>query len=148
MRVPLPYRPVGFVKRFARDESGAVTVEAVLWIPFFFLVLMLITDASLAFFSKAQAYRIIENGNRTFSTRVNSTDTTAETWIKSQFRTQFPRATDANITVDTVPDKTSGTVSSYIRYRARDVVAFNTLNVLGNWTITVRAQQYVEWPLP
>ena len=153
MRAPFA-RLTRFAKRFARDEGGAVTVEAVLWIPFFFLVLMLITDASLAFFSKAQAYRIIESGNRAFSIN-SSTSVTAETkktntqaWINAQFRAQFPRATAANVTVTTVPDKASGTVSTSLTYRARDVVAFNTLSVLGNWTITVRAQQYVEWALP
>ena len=137
-----------FAMRFAKDEEGAVTVEAVIWIPFFFLVLMLITDTSLAFFSKAQAYRLLESGNRSFSIKANTAETTTETWISSQFRAAFPRVSAANLTVDTQTSKTSGTVATYIRYRARDVVPFNTLNVLGNWTITVRAQQFVEWQLP
>ena len=139
--------PFARLKRFARDESGFITIEAVLWIPFFLIILMLITDTSLAFFSKAQAYRIIENGNRAFAINDDSTELATEGWIKTQFRNQFARAGSANVTVDTVPDSASGTVSSSLTYRARDVVLFNTLAVLGDWKITVRAQQYVEWSL-
>jgi Flp pilus assembly protein TadG len=134
--------------RFAGDEDGAVTVEAVLWIPFFFFVLMLMTDTSMAFFSKAQAYRIIENGNRAFAIKANTTDTATEDWVKTQFQNQFPRAkTDPALVVDTVPDKATGTVATTLTYRARDVVMFNTLGVLGNWTMTVQAKQYVEWTI-
>jgi Flp pilus assembly protein TadG len=147
--LPAPFaRMTRFATRFSRDEEGAVTVEAVLWIPFFFFVLMLITDASLAFFSKAQAYRIIESGNRAFSVNDDSTPADTQTWIESQFLDQFTRAGDANVTATTTPDSDSGTVSSSLTYRARDVVLFNSLGVLGNWTITVQAQQYVEWAMP
>jgi Flp pilus assembly protein TadG len=153
--LPAPFaRPIRFATRFAMDEEGAVTVEAVLWIPFFFFVLMLITDTSLAFFSKAQAYRIIENGNRAFSINGDPSvtpetkRTNTQTWIENQFIAQYKRATAANVDVVTTPNSASGTVSTSLTYRARDVVAFNTLSVLGNWTITVQAQQYVEWRLP
>ena len=147
--MPAPFaRPTRFARRFAQDEEGAVTVEAVLWIPFFFFILMLITDASLAFFSKAQAYRIIESGNRAFSVNDDSTAAGTQTWIENQFLAQFTRASAANVDVVTTPDSDSGTVSSSLTYRARDVVAFNTLGVLSNWTITVQTQQYVEWAMP
>jgi Flp pilus assembly protein TadG len=150
LRAPFA-RLTRFATRFAREESGAVTVEAVLWIPFFIFILMLITDVSLAFFSRAQAYRIIESGNRAFSINgdpliaTETKRTNTQTWIENQFLAQYKRATAANVDVETTPNSGSGTVSTSLTYRARDVVAFNTLNVLGNWTIRVQTQQYVEW---
>ncbi|EYD76104.1 hypothetical protein Rumeso_02293 [Rubellimicrobium mesophilum DSM 19309] len=146
MRAPL-VRLTRFASRFARDEGGAVTVEAVLWIPFFFFVLMLITDTSMAFFSKAQAYRLIETYNRGYA--INSswkaTDTASE--IKRQFRVQFPRASDTDVTVSFTPSSANGTVATSITYPAKAVVLFNTLNVLGGWKITVQAMQYLERPV-
>lgn len=133
-----------FARRFARDEGGSVTVEAVIWLPIFFFILMLVTDASLAFFSKAQAYRIIESGNRAFSINKDSTPATTQTWIQTQFLNQFKRARSANVTAETKTDPAAGTVSSSLTYRARDVVLFNTLGVMSGWRISVQAQQYVE----
>ena len=147
MRAPSVARLTGFAKRFARDEGGAVTVEAVIWIPFFLLILLLIVNTSFAFFSRAQAYRLIENANRKFSITVNSTDTQAEDYVRTRFATLYPRSS-GNISLDTYTNKTSGTVTTRLTYRARDVVMFNALNVLSGWTITVQASQFVEWPLP
>ena len=146
LRVTLVNPMAGWARRFSRDESGSVTVETVIWIPFFFFILMLITDASLAFFSRAQAFRIIESGNRAFSITANTTPATTQTWVKNQFTSQFSRATSASAVTE--PNRTSGTVSTTLTYRARDVVLFNTLGVMSNWTIAVRSQQYVEWKLP
>jgi Flp pilus assembly protein TadG len=139
--------PTRFVSRFAQDEDGGVTVEAVIWLPVFFFVLMMITDASMAFFSRAQAYRILESGNRAFSLSDTSTKAVTETWIETQFRNQFKRASAANVDAVTTTDKTGGTVSTTLTYRARDVVPFNTLGVMSGWTISVQAQQFVEWSL-
>ena len=132
-------RPTRFAAGFARDEGGAVTVEAVIWIPFFFFVLMLITDASMAFFSKAEAYRVIESGNRAFATSRFETTSATATWIENQFKTL-----SASADATTTADPSAGTVSTTLVYPAREVVLFNTLGVLGGWAITVQAQQYVE----
>lgn len=139
-------RPARFIQRFARDEGGSVTVEAVVWIPFFVLVLLLIANTSFVFFSRAQAYRLIENANRKFSITMNSSDTQAEDYVKTRFAMLYPRSAN-NISLDTYTNKGAGTVTTRLTYRARDVVMFNALNVLSGWTITVQASQFVEWPL-
>lgn len=132
-------RLTAFIQRFSRDEAGSVTVEAVLWIPFFFGLLMLITDVSLAFFSRAEAFRLIEIGNRSFSVRPGATTADVETWIEEQFDILSPGAQ-----ATTRVDAGTGIVSTILEYPAREVSLFGSLGVMGGWTIRVRAMQYVE----
>lgn len=56
-----------FSARFLKNEEGSLTVESVLWIPFFFVFLGLIADVSLIFNGRAQAYRVVHDMNRQVS---------------------------------------------------------------------------------
>ena len=49
----------GWLSRFRRDEEGSATIEAVLWIPMFMFLTVLIADTSFIFFGRAQAMRLI-----------------------------------------------------------------------------------------
>ena len=131
-----------FVGRFARDESGAVTVEAVIWIPVFFFVLMLITDASLAFFSRAEAFRIVQNGNRAYSVGDLASTAAVETWVEGAFTRS--KSDDATTTIST--DKTL--VTTQLSFPIVQVVAFSTFGLPSTWKIVVSSQHYVEWPNP
>ena len=142
MFVSVVRRPFAFAKRLARDEQGTITVEAVLWIPLFFFILMLITDASMAFFSKGEAIRTVQMGNWAFARNPDATVAGTQDWIEQQFAAYAP-----NAEAITTTDSEHGTVSTTLQYPAGDVVPFNTLGVLGNWKIAVRARQHLEWEL-
>lgn len=133
-------------RRFAREEAGAVTVEAVIWIPFFFFILALITDASLAFFAKAEAFRIIQAGNRLYSIEQDKDANTAaelETWIENAFES---RSANANATTTLVEVSTGQTVvSTALTIPIREVMLFDA-GVPDSWVMTVGSQHYVEWP--
>lgn len=141
LRAPF-VRLTRFAQRFARDESGAVTVEAVLWIPFFFFVLMLITDASLAFYARAQAYRVVEDALRQYSIGKLASEGATDTYIEDRFKSLAP-----NVNATTSYDTTTRLITTEMDFPARNVVRFNTLRVVNSWKIRVRAQQYKEWPL-
>lgn len=55
------------VKRFREDENGAISVEFVLWMPVFLLVLMLITDATLVFSAEARLWSVTRDAARQMS---------------------------------------------------------------------------------
>ncbi|TNC72971.1 TadE/TadG family type IV pilus assembly protein [Rubellimicrobium roseum] len=132
-------RPCRFLRRFAREEEGSVTIETVLWFPVIFWLMLLIADASLAFFAKAQAFRIIQDANRAYSTqRLEDTDDVAA-WIKERFRSFSPGAT---VRTQLVQD--GMLVQTDMAIPVRDVVRFNSLGVPANWTINLSAQHYVE----
>jgi Flp pilus assembly protein TadG len=133
--------------RFARDESGAITVEAVLWLPFFFAILILIVDVSLAFYAKAQAFRTIENGNRAFAVGRASFQSTAatQTWIDNALAGLSPNATVSTTCISgTGAACDGGLVSTTVVMPARDIMMFNLSGIIGDFNMTVRAQQYVE----
>jgi Flp pilus assembly protein TadG len=133
-------RSTRFTTRFARDEEGAVTVEAVLWIPLFFFLLILITNSALAFYARGEAFRIVQNGNRAYSAHTLASKEAVEAWIEGAFtRTQND---DAVTTISA--DKTI--VTTQLTFPIRDVIAFNSLSLPISWTLTVRSQHYVEWP--
>lgn len=49
---------------FRRREDGAITVEAVLWLPFYLMFFSLIADVSMMFHGQAKAQRIAQDVNR------------------------------------------------------------------------------------
>lgn len=128
--------------RFVRTEDGSVTVEAVLWFPMFIWLMMIIADASLAFFAKAEAFRIIQDGNRAFSTKaIASVDTVdeVEAYILGEFGDY---SKDATAVTETVSGGTI--VRTRLSIPVEDVVLFNTMGVPRGWRMSVQSQHYVE----
>jgi Flp pilus assembly protein TadG len=132
--------PACGIGRFARDQSGAVSVEAVLWIPFFFMLLALITDASLAFFSRAEAFRIVQTGNRLYSVGTYTTTAEVQGFVTRAFQGQ-----SRNAVARTVTDAGGRVVGTQLHYPMRDVVLFGT-GMPASWRINVQSMHYVEWP--
>jgi Flp pilus assembly protein TadG len=126
-----------FLKRFLREEAGAVTVESILWMAFFFWILMLMADVSFAFLGRVQALRIVEDGNRAYALRRLDTEEDAEAWIEAQYARYSPSAQASTVV-------SSGIVATALTFPARDLTLFNTLNVLGGQTMTVRTQHHLE----
>jgi len=54
-------------RRFLRGASGTMSVEAVLWLPMFLIMVIVIADTSLVFSRRAQALRIVQDANRGMS---------------------------------------------------------------------------------
>ncbi|MCX7568006.1 pilus assembly protein [Sulfitobacter sp. F26169L] len=52
---------------FLTREEGAATVEAVIWVPIFFVLLAIMINLSMVFFSKSQIIRVVQDGNRALS---------------------------------------------------------------------------------
>ena len=53
-----------YISEFRSDDSGAVTVEFVLWVPVFMTILWLVADASLLFFSNTKMWRVASDTTR------------------------------------------------------------------------------------
>lgn len=125
------------LRRFARDEGGAVTVEAVLWLPFFLGLLLLITNVSFSFYAKAQAYRIIESANRAYALDRFTTTRQTRDWIRLRLADISPRATVTTTTAN-------GLVSSTVVMPSSDLFLLDFGDYFDPFNVTVRAQQYVE----
>ena len=125
------------LRGFLREEAGGVTVESVLWMSFFFGILMLMADVSFALHGRAEALRIIEDGNRAYALRRLGSEEEAEAWIEAQYA-----SLSANAQASTVVS--SGVVATALTFPAKDVTLFGMLDVMSGWTMTVQSQQHLE----
>ena len=73
------------MKRFGRDESGTVTVEFVLWVPFIFAFVLIAADATLAFMRQSQMWQVSRETARIVS-RYGMDEVTAETFAATEAR--------------------------------------------------------------
>jgi Flp pilus assembly protein TadG len=86
-----PRKPSLFA-RFRR-EDGAVTVEAVFWVPFFVALLMLLADAALIFYGQARALSVAQEANRALSVGNFATYADTESFIETALAGMSPGVT-------------------------------------------------------
>lgn len=55
------------LRRFCRCEDGSYTLEAVIWMPIFAILLAIIMNLSMMFFHESQMMRISQDAVRSFS---------------------------------------------------------------------------------
>ena len=82
------------LRRFCRGEDGSFTLEAVIWMPIFAILLAIVMNLSMVFFYESQMLRITQDATRAFSLG-RFTEAEAEQYIID--RLDF---IEANITVD------------------------------------------------
>jgi Flp pilus assembly protein TadG len=133
----------GAFRRFQRRDDGSATVEVVLWIPFFLLLLALIADASLLFNRQAQMLRDVQDANRAYSTgRVTSTNA-VQTLLVNAYQ-PVSAEVSAVSTLDTSVVST-GIIRTTLSVPARDVNSIGIIASLSNFNLTVTAQHYREF---
>ncbi|MBC7141878.1 MAG: pilus assembly protein, partial [Rhodobacteraceae bacterium] len=57
----------GRFSRFSRCDDGAATVEAVLWLPLYVMLIALLADVSMMFHGQSRLLRIAQDANRNMS---------------------------------------------------------------------------------
>lgn len=55
-------------RRFVREESGSVTVEFVLWIPIFIIIMFLVIDVCILFITQANMWAVARDTTRRVAT--------------------------------------------------------------------------------
>ncbi|MBT8415129.1 MAG: pilus assembly protein [Boseongicola sp.] len=120
------------IARFTRCQSGALTVEAVLWVPVYLFLFVFIADVSLIFHGQAKATRIAYDGNRMAS--VGSFETASETSSAIRGRVQLfsPQAT-----VNTVFG--SNEVTTTVVMPAADLAAIGLIGRIVDLDVTVQS---------
>lgn len=126
-----------WLARFKEDQSGTATIESLLWIPLFFYIFVLITDASFIFFGKAQALRIIQDGNRAYSVDAFETSEEASAYIQSQLRAFAPQAT-------VTTNVSNGIIVTNATLRSGDLMAVGSIPGIKNIDIQITAQHFQE----
>lgn len=125
------------VRRFVRNEDGAATVEAVVWLPFFFALFGLLTDVSMVFYNQSRLLRIAQDANRNMSVGRLTDAQATENFIKAASATVSPR-------VSAVTSVTSGLITTTVTVPLSDLDLFGVGGVFRNVNMTVRAEHLME----
>lgn len=135
--------PARSLRGFRRDEAGTATIEALLWLPVFFFLLVMIVNGSFIFYGKSQALRIIQDTNRAFSTGRLGNEAAAETYLRSQLGVFAPSVlTDLSL-VDT--SVSGGIITSSARIPLGELAALQTFSLFTTGSLFVQSQHYREF---
>ena len=124
-------------RRWWAREEGTASVEAVLWLPLFFLTLGIITDVTMIFHGYTQALRVMQDANRSLSVGRLETTAAAETFIEAALAPLSAAASATSTTVD-------GIVTTVVTLPAADLQILGVLSQFNTLTLTLRAQHMVE----
>lgn len=125
------------IRRFRSAEGGAATIEAVLWIPLFVLMLIFVIDVAFVFHNQAQAFRIVQDGNRALSVGLIADPAAAATELKAALSRISAHAT-ADVRVD------YGIIHTIVTIPVGDMTAVGTLDFLRGYDMSISTQHYME----
>lgn len=124
-------------RRFVKSEDGSFTIEAVLWMPVFVVLLCIIADASMIFGRKAEVLRIIQDANRSMSIGKFRDVQTAMDYISVRIDGISP-----NALVETTV--TAGVVRTVVKMPASDLTSDVPIGILDSLTVQVAAEHLLE----
>ena len=124
------------LRAFNQAEDGSATIEFVLWLPLLMTLVLVATDASVAFMRQSHMWQVSRDTARIVS-RHGMTEAAAETYAETNARFG-----------DTVPSVSvtagTGQVAVAITTPARAMTIFGTLNFALDETITTRVIHTME----
>ncbi len=126
-------------RRLFTDEDGSFTIESVVWMPIFAILIAVIMNVSMVFFGESQMLRVVQDANRAFSLGRFEDELETETYILSRLDYM-----DADFTVNTTLN--NGIISTVLRAPATDLMPLNLMtSAFKSVDIAVSAQQIVEY---
>ena len=129
------------LKRFMADERGVATVESLLWFMLFVYLMVFIADISFIFYGKAQALRIVQDGNRAFSVGRPGATTTGETQALIRARLL---SLDSDPAVTTTYSGATGLIQTTVALNTGELMAIGSIPWLSNFDFEIVAQHYKE----
>ncbi len=134
--------------RFANDERGSVTVEAVLWLPVFFAFLGLAVDGSVLFSNRALILRTIQDANRLhsigrFGDNVAAANAAAEQYVRNNMQVCPAGVCPGGVSVDTNVDAT-GVITTRVLVPAAQIDAIGLFGLLTGFTVGIEAEYMQE----
>ena len=124
---------------FFTDEDGSFTIESVVWMPIFAILIAVIMNVSLVFFSESQMLRVVQDANRAFSLGRFENELETETYILAELDHM-----GANFTVETT--LSGGVITTVLSAPAADLMPLNLMtSAFDSVDVGVFAQQLFEY---
>jgi Flp pilus assembly protein TadG len=124
-------------RAFSRDEEGAATIEAVLWLPVLFYMVALSVDVTMVFHGYSRVIRVVEDVNRGISIgRIKTIDEG-----KAKIAANLSNYDNVESTIAIV----DGVVVTNVSVPVTSLVVIGAVEPMLDKDIAVRTQQYVEF---
>lgn len=120
-----------------REEDGAATIEAVIWIPVLIFVFALITDVALVFGGEARILRVVQDANRATSIGLIRSADDTEAMVYAGILGLAPHAS-VTTTID------SGLISTLVVVPATDLTSVGLVDALLDLNVNVSSQHLAE----
>lgn len=127
-----------WARRFRKEETGSATVEAVLWLPLFVVVFVMIADVSFVFHRQSQMMRIVQDANRAFSVGRLSSEEETENFVTDA----LAGLSESAVAVTTL---NAGVISTSVQVPVTDMVAVGFFNFLSGYNVEVSSEHYLEY---
>lgn len=129
----------GRVPRFFSSEDGSATIESVIWFPIFAMLLAVMMNVSMVFFTESQILRVVQDGNRAFSLGRLDDAAAVEAYIGTRLA-----YLNASLTISTTIS--GGQIYTMLSTPATDLMPFNFMTSAFNGVdIGVHAQHLIEF---
>jgi Flp pilus assembly protein TadG len=125
--------------RFKEDERGIATIESLLWMPLFFYLFILITDVSFIFYGKAQALRIIQDGNRAYATNLMDLES-----ARARIEARLDGLALGSEVTSMNYSSATGLVTTTARMPAASLMAVGSIPQFINLDVNITEQHYRE----
>ena len=127
------------IRRFRRSEDGSYSLEAIIWMPIFAILLALIMNITMVFYTESQILRVVQDANRLVSIGRIETEQDAEDFVLAQLN-----YLDAPLAVSTTID--SSLVTTVLTTPATSLMPLNFLrDTFTGIRVGVRAQHMIEF---
>ncbi|NNE80829.1 MAG: pilus assembly protein [Silicimonas sp.] len=126
------------IAKFRAREDGNATVEIVLWVPFFFILLMGVGQLALIFFGQTVALSAAQNATRAYSVGDITTQDEIRTFVEAELA-----GISTNVTVTSTI--TNGLITTFVSVPAGDLGGpLGFITQFGGMNIQSIAQQFKE----
>ncbi|WP_347310656.1 TadE/TadG family type IV pilus assembly protein [Defluviimonas sp. SAOS-178_SWC] len=127
----------GRLFRFGRAEDGAATVEAVLWLPMYVMLIALLADVSMMFHGQSRLLRIAQDANRNMSIGRLTSTTETENFVLARANELSPHSLAAT-------SLTAGMITTTVSVPLVDLDLFGVAGIFSGARMTVRAEHLME----
>lgn len=134
------------IRRFHDDEDGSYTLEFVIWMPIFAILLAIVMNLSMLFYYESQMLRVVQDATRALSLGrfIETQDSPTAAEQAEQYILNNLAFTGAGLTVEI--NSAGGIVQTIVSTNAAELMPFNLLRApFDGVPVGVSTQYLIEF---
>lgn len=127
------------IRKFCENQNGSFSIEAVIWLPIFMVILLVMINLSTVFFNESQMLRIVQDANRAHSLGRLESEQETEDYIFTELA-----YLSSAFTVETI--RTGSVIRTTVSVPAVELMPMNLMSsTYDTLTLYVSGQHLIEY---